>query len=92
MTCALCGRGAATTRHHLVPRSRRRNERDRFGPRTGLCRDCHRMVHATFDNKRLAREYPTLDALRRAPELQAFLRWIRKRPADTYYGGRDRKS
>jgi hypothetical protein len=49
------------------------------------------MIHATFDNKRLAREYPDVASLRGAPELQRYLRWIRKRPAVTYYGSRNRK-
>ncbi len=91
MTCELCGRPAATTRHHLVPRSRRKKERAAFGSAADLCRDCHRMVHATFENKQLAREYPDIVSLRGAPELQRYLKWIRKRPAATYYGSRNRK-
>jgi len=91
-SCALCGRLAKTTEHHLVPRSRKKRNRDIFGPTAELCRDCHRMLHATFDNARLARDFRTIESLRAAPELAAYLTWIRKRPGSTYYGSRTRKS
>jgi hypothetical protein len=38
------------------------------------------MVHATYTNVTLAALYPTIDRLRRAPELAAYLRWVRKQP------------
>jgi len=89
--CELCGREARTTEHHLVPRSRRKHERDEFGPTAELCRDCHRKIHATWDNKTLARDRSTAEKLRAAPELQSYLKWIRKRPASAYFGSRDTK-
>jgi hypothetical protein len=36
------------------------------------------MVHATYTNATLAALYPTVDQLRRAPELEKFLKWVRK--------------
>jgi len=39
------------------------------------------MVHATFTNATLATVYPTVAELRKAPELIAFIRWVRKQPA-----------
>jgi hypothetical protein len=41
-----------------------------------LHRICHRMIHRLFDEKRLARDLNTAEALRTAPEMQGFLRWI----------------
>jgi 5-methylcytosine-specific restriction enzyme A len=38
------------------------------------------MVHATYTNATLAALYPTIDQLRHAPELAAFLKWVRKQP------------
>jgi len=38
------------------------------------------MVHATYTNRTLADVYPTIEQLRRAPELTGFLRWVRKQP------------
>jgi hypothetical protein len=45
-----------------------------------ICPQCHGMVHATYTNATLAALYPSLDQLRRAPELAKFLRWVRKQP------------
>jgi len=50
------------------------------------------MIHATYDNARLARDFRTIDLLREAPELRTYLAWIRKRPGTTYFGSRTRKS
>ena len=46
-----------------------------------LCGQCHGMVHATYTNRTLAASYSTLDVLRRSPELEKYLRWVRKQPA-----------
>jgi hypothetical protein len=91
VACQLCGRDAPTTRHHLVPRSRKKHERETYGALADLCRDCHRKIHATWDNKTVARQYGTIDLLRAAPELQSYLKWIRKKPSSAYFGSRDRK-
>jgi len=36
------------------------------------------MVHTTYTNQTLAALYPTIGDLRRAPELAAYLRWVRR--------------
>jgi hypothetical protein len=77
--CSLCGREfgrAALTKHHRRPRQKGGTEDDV----ELLCPQCHGMVHATYTNATLAALYPTIDRLRRAPELAAFLRWVRKQP------------
>jgi hypothetical protein len=77
--CSLCGRPfgrAQLTRHHCLPRERGGTSEDI----ELLCPQCHGMVHATYTNRTLAALYPTIAALRRAPELAAFLRWVRKQP------------
>ena len=78
--CALCGRAfenARLTKHHCLPRQK--------GGATEhvelICSQCHGMVHATYSNETLAKIYPSIDALRRAPELAGFLIWARKQPA-----------
>lgn len=90
--CELCKREVDTTRHHLVPHERRKKERENINKglvTVDFCSCCHRKVHATFDNKTLAREYPTIEKLRESPELQKYIRWIRKKPASTYFGSED---
>jgi len=77
--CGLCGRGferPQLTRHHCLPRQ----EGGTSEHIELLCGMCHGMVHATYTNETLAATYPTLEQLRMAPELQKFIRWVRKQP------------
>jgi hypothetical protein len=75
--CSLCGRPFVRrqlTRHHCLPR-----EKGGTGADVELlCPQCHGMVHATYTNGTLAQLYPNIAELRRAPELEKFLRWVRK--------------
>jgi 5-methylcytosine-specific restriction protein A len=77
--CSLCRRGFGRrqlTKHHCLPRERGGTQEDV----ELLCPQCHGMVHATYTNRTLAALYPTIRELRRAPELEGFLRWVRKQP------------
>jgi 5-methylcytosine-specific restriction enzyme A len=81
LRCELCHRDVPSgmiTLHHLLPRQKGGQADDRVP----LCRPCHKQVHATFANRDLARDYTTVDALRTAPPLQPFLKWIRKQKPD----------
>src|SRR3954468_18219904 len=80
--CALCGRHVLRpmiTLHRLVPRERGGGPDDRVP----MCRPCHKQVHALFDNKALAGGYSDLKSLRSAPELERFVKWVRKQPPQT---------
>lgn len=77
--CSLCGRPfvrADLTKHHCLPRAKGGTQDDV----ELLCKQCHGMVHATFTNTTLAALYPTVERLRTAPELEKFLKWVRKQP------------
>jgi hypothetical protein len=88
--CALCGRPfdvRQLTKHHCLPR-------EKGGTREHVervCAQCHGMVHATYTNATLAAVYPTIEDLRRAPELAAFLRWVRKQPPSRRKQNRTRR-
>ncbi len=86
--CALCGRplGRRTEWHHLVPKSEGGRETVPLHP------ICHRAIHAAIDNKTLARETRSADALRARPELAAFLRWIADKPADFHAATRSARA
>ncbi len=77
--CSLCGRSFEKknlTKHHCLPR-------EKGGTQEHvelICSQCHGMVHATFTNETLAAVYPRIDQLRQAPELAAFIKWVRKQP------------
>jgi len=86
--CQLCKRHvAALTKHHLIPRTRHKNKRNkrelsREDARTRLawlCDPCHKQVHAVLATKELERKYNTAEALAEHPEIRKSVAWIRKR-------------
>src|SRR5438874_3430907 len=88
--CALCGRlfqRKQLTKHHCLPRQKGGTREDT----ELLCRQCHGMVHATYTNATLASLYPGIQELRQAPELRAYLRWVRKQPASRIKQNRSRR-
>lgn len=86
--CGLCERTVqATSRHHLVPRE----EGGRYGPTVELCQPCHSSVHRFLTNRELARQYPTVEALRAAEGLQTYLSWIRKQRVERITNRRGRR-
>ena len=79
--CALCERHVPRhliTQHHLTPKQKG----GKAEHRTPLCKPCHKQLHATWSNAELARLYDRIDLLREAPQLQPFLKWIRKQKPD----------
>ncbi|MGI8890067.1 MAG: hypothetical protein ACR2G0_04705 [Chthoniobacterales bacterium] len=87
-TCAICERDERLTRHHLIPRTRHHNKRNkREFPRAtvrmvvGLCRSCHAQVHQILTEKQLERDFNTIEKLRAQPEMAKFAEWIRSKPS-----------
>ena len=85
--CAICGREETLTRHHLVPRTRHHNKRNKreFDRATvkltvGICRPCHSQIHAVLTEKELERNYHTVESLRAHPEIRKFAEWIAAKP------------
>ena len=88
--CALCGRAfppADLTKHHCLPREKGGTQEHV----EMLCKQCHGMVHATYTNETLAVLYPTIARLRKAPELAAYMRWVRKQPPSRRKRNRPRR-
>lgn len=88
--CCLCGRPferARLTKHHCLPKQKGGTTEDV----ELLCSQCHSMVHCTYTNGTLAGEYATIAELRKAPELQAFIRWVRKQPPSRRLKNQPRK-
>jgi hypothetical protein len=85
--CAICEREETLTRHHLIPRTRHRNKRnkrdfDRAVVRqvVGICRPCHSQIHEVLSEKQLEREFNTVAKLKQHPEIAKFARWVRMKP------------
>lgn len=81
--CALCRRPVPLGFHHLIPRRVHDRSwfRDRYGldemRRRGLwlCRDCHRHLHAHFDEATLGRRLNTREALLAEPLIARHVEW-----------------
>lgn len=85
--CAICGRQAPTTRHHLIPKTRHSNKRNKrefarheVHATAPVCRACHSQIHAVLGEKELEREFNTVEKLRGHPEVRKFARWIADKP------------
>ncbi|MEZ5886154.1 MAG: HNH endonuclease [Paracoccaceae bacterium] len=79
-TCPLCLRplppDVPQSDHHLIPKLRG----GKGGPVVRLHHICHKEIHARFSEAELARDFPTIEALRTARRLASFLHWIARRP------------
>ena len=78
--CQICGRdrlvGESVDRHHWQPKSRGGTEAEY------LHRTCHRKLHTLFTDKELGAEFATSEAVRRHPEMQKFITWVRRQPPE----------
>lgn len=78
--CPICGRamvdGASVDRHHWVPRTEGGREV------ATLHKICHRMLHRLFSERDLAVTYNNPEAIAAHPDIQAFVAWVRRKPAD----------
>ena len=85
--CAICDREETLTRHHLIPRTRHHNKRNKreferevVRQVVGICRPCHSQIHALLSEKELEREFNTIPALRAHPGVAKFASWIASKP------------
>ena len=89
--CQLCEREVEPrhlTLHHLLPKQKG----GRPEHRVLLCRTCHNQIHKTYSNAELARGLSSLEALRNAPEMAAYLAWIRRqKPGRMFRSARGRR-
>ena len=81
--CAICGREETLTRHHLIPRTRHHNKRNKrdferavVRQVVGICRLCHSQIHALLSEKELEREFNTIAKLKEHPGVAKFAEWI----------------
>lgn len=80
MRCPLCNRKMTQKQmsdHHLVPKSRGGAKQEQVL----ICNDCHRTIHAFFDDKTLEQTLSSVEALRKNERFAKHLKWLAKRPA-----------
>ncbi len=79
MQCELCEREMENlTIHHLVPRQYSKRKKIKIGDTISICSPCHRQIHSLFDNKILAQQLNTIEALQNEPQMKKFLSWVKK--------------
>ncbi|MGK7938193.1 MAG: HNH endonuclease [Xenococcaceae cyanobacterium] len=79
MECELCDREMKNlTVHHLIPKQHTKRKNLEISSTIDICSACHRQIHVLFDNKRLAKELNTIEALKTEPQMRKFLAWVRK--------------
>lgn len=80
--CPICGRamlaGRSVNEHHLVPRTFKGKEK------YPIHRICHSKIHSVFTERELFNYYHTFERLREHPEIQKFIRWVRKKEPEYY--------
>lgn len=85
--CEMCGREQPLTEHHLIPRAvhgkkffRRQFTREEMtNRRISICRKCHKGIHRIIpDEKELARDFNTKDALLADERIAKHVAWVAK--------------
>lgn len=82
MNCPLCNRtGCEMSDHHLVPKERGGAKQEQVL----ICNDCHKTIHAFFDNRELEQTLSSVEALRANERFAKHLLWLSKRPSGTNF-------
>ncbi|MEO0424972.1 MAG: hypothetical protein AAF184_21735 [Pseudomonadota bacterium] len=83
--CLLCERERPLTFHHLIPRKlhrrpyyRKHYSREFLNLGIDICRLCHDGIHDLYDEKRLAKEFASLEALRADEAISRHVAWVAK--------------
>jgi len=79
--CPLCGRPLilgdfSVDRHHLTPKLKGGKEAE------DVHRVCHGKVHSLWSENELRDVYNNWESIRSDPRIQAFIKWVSKKPAD----------
>ena len=79
MKCGLCDREileGLASKHHLIPKCKGGKET------TPLHVICHSKIHSVFSEGQLANVYNSIEMMLTNEDIQNFVRWVRKKPAD----------
>ncbi|MBA3881513.1 MAG: HNH endonuclease [Chthoniobacterales bacterium] len=85
--CAICGREETLTRHHLIPRTRHHNKRNKrefardfVKQIVAICPPCHSQIHALLSEKELERGYNSVASIKAHAGVAKFASWIATKP------------
>lgn len=87
--CPICERdmiqGSTINEHHFTPKCCGGKEKE------FLHKICHNKIHKVWPNEKdLAREYNTPEKIRSHPEMQKFIKWVKKKDPE-YYDNSDKQ-
>ena len=75
--CQICGRdlvmGSSVNEHHLIPKTFKGKET------ITIHKVCHSKIHSVFTERELYNHFHTPERLREHPEMEKFIKWIRKK-------------
>ena len=75
--CPICERdmvaGDSVNEHHLIPKTFKGKET------ITIHKVCHSKIHSVFTERELLQHYHTVERLREHPEMEKFVKWIRKK-------------
>ena len=75
--CQICGRdlvqGNSVNEHHLIPKTFKGKET------ITIHKVCHSKIHSVFTERELYNHFHTAERLREHPEMEKFIKWIRKK-------------
>ena len=77
--CPLCGRDIPPeheSKHHLVPKTFKGKDL------VILHKVCHKKLHSAITEREMLHHYNTIERLKSHPEIEKFIKWVRKRPID----------
>ncbi|NEQ44248.1 MAG: hypothetical protein F6K00_12115 [Leptolyngbya sp. SIOISBB] len=83
--CPLCGRSLKLAFHHLIPKKLHRRTRFRktyakaeLSQAIWICRLCHDGLHDHYDERTLAKYFPTLESIQIDSKIQRHAEWLAK--------------
>lgn len=77
--------GPSVGDHHLIPRLKGGKKKE------AVHEVCHGKIHSLWDENQLRDEYNTWEKIRTAPEMQSFIRWVRKKTPEFVDGTKMRR-
>ena len=97
MKCPICGRemveGPTIDEHHLIPRTHGNRDKRAYRKENLVLihKVCHSKIHHTFSETELLTYYHTPERIREHPEIQKFIKWVRKKDPEFMDKNKDTK-
>jgi len=89
MICPLCKREMnKKSKHHLIPKAKKGLNKETVF----LHRICHEVIHRTFTNSELKKEFNTIEKILMNADIQVFVNWIKNKPVDFYQPMKSRRN